>query len=569
MNLQRALLDYDVALLTAIAERRGVELKATRRQEMVKELVPALLEPESVREVTQWLTPHQRGALDALIAAGGRLPAARYAREHGTVRRMGPGRLEREKPWRDPQNPAEALHYAGLLFFGFDELEGQIAEFAFIPDDLLPLLPPPQTGGPELSVSTAPPPPIVRDAGRALAEDLTTLLAFVHTESPRLQSDGSLRPQALARLNARLIEPQPESDNGEPKAVGRLGLLTHLLRAMNLTQASERQLHLHRPTARAWLKADPAAQMRSLQKAWRDDPAWNDLWHVPSLRPEPAGGWQNDPLTTRARLLAHLSRCPPESWIDLVGFIDAIKHVDPDFQRPPDAYNTWYIRSTASGEYLMGFEHWDQVEGALIAFLVTGPLHWLGVTALGFEREGQPATAFRLTPGGAAFLGLSDSPPETSALPPMRMSADLTVRAIAGGDLYDRFQLARIAEWQSSGDLFVYRVTQTSLVRALNQGIRLDQILTFLRRVSGDQLPAHAAETLQHWAGQHRPIRLTRAAVLEVHTPALMRELRTHPAIGPLLGEPLSPTRALVAERHWKELHALLQEAGYLPSPLR
>jgi hypothetical protein len=566
MNLQRALLDYDAVLLTAIAGRRGIELETTRPQEMVEALAPALLAPESVQEVTAWLTPRQRAALDALVVAGGRLPAARYAREHGTVRRMGPGRLDREKPWRDPQNPAEALYYAGLVFFGFDELDDEIAEFAFIPDSLLPLLPPAQIDAPELAVTAAPPPQNVRDAGRAFAEDLTTLLAFVQTESPRVQDDGSLRPQDLARLNARLIEPQLTSDAGKPEASGRLGLLTHLARSIKLTQTSERELRLHRPTAREWLKADPPCQMLALQEAWRDDPAWNDLWHVPSLRPERTGGWQNDPPATRARLLAHLSRCSPESWIDLAAFIDAVKRVDPDFQRPPDAYNTWYIRSAASGEYLTGFEHWDQVEGALVTFLVTGPLHWLGVTALGFEGEDEPATAFRLTPGGAAFLGLIDAPPQTSPLPPMSAGADLTVRVLAGGSLFDRFQLARVAEWQSSGDLFVYRVTQASLARALNQGIRSDQIAAFLRRVTGDQLPAQAAETLRRWAGQHRPVRLTRAVLLEVPTAALMRQLRAHPDIGPLLGEPLSPTRALVDERHWKELCAWLQEAGYLPS---
>ena len=26
----------------------------------------------------------------------------------------------------------------------------------------------------------------------------------------------------------------------------------------------------------------------------------------------------------------------------------------------------------------MGYQHWDQVEGALLRFLVSGPLYWLG-----------------------------------------------------------------------------------------------------------------------------------------------------------------------------------------------
>jgi hypothetical protein len=361
------------------------------------------------------------------------------------------------------------------------------------------------------------------------------------------------------------MSPQPLKDIRHEGETGRLALLLHLARRLRLVGLSGKQLRLHRPPTREWLQADPSHQMLTLQKAWRDDSDWNDLWHVPSLRPERTG-WRNDPLATRACFLEHVARCPPGDWIDLESFIAAIKRSDPDFQRPPDAYNSWYIRDAASGEYLMGYEHWDRVEGALINYLIDGPLHWLGVTALGFEGREEVPIAFRLTPAGAFFLGLSDQAPKAPELPPVAVDADLTVRALAGGNLYDRFQLARIAEWQASGEVFVYRITRASLSRALSQGIRVDQVVAFLRRVTNDRLPPKAIETLRRWAGRYGEVRLTRTVVLETKTAAIMRDLRTHPAIGPLLGEPLSPTRALVPERNWRQILVHLQEAGYLPT---
>ncbi len=564
MKLDRALLDYDPLLLTAIAERWGVELTTTRQRDMIDQLAPALLDPPLVQEIVAWLPPEQRAALDALLAAGGRLLAARFCRDHGAVRRMGPGRLEREKPWRDPQSQAEALYYAGLLFFGFDEIEGQIAEIVFLPDDLLPLLPPVDADAGDFTIATVSPPRVVQDAGRAFAEDLSTLLAWIETDAPRAQPDGALHAETLQRANARLIVPQDLSDLHHEQGAGRLALLLHLARQLGLMGLSGGQLRLRRPATREWLQADPAAQMRSLQEAWRDAADWNDLWHVPSLRPERTG-WRNDPLATRARLLTRLACCPLGEWIDLPGFIAAIKQTDPDFQRPPEAYHTWYICDAASDEYLMGYENWERVEGALIAYLVTGPLHWLGATALGLEGRETTPIAFRLTPGGAFFLGLTDQAPEAPELPPMTLDADLTVRALAGGNLFDRFQLARIAEWQASGQVFVYRLSQASLAQALSQGIRLEQVLAFLKRVTGDRLPPQASQTLHAWSGRYGQVRLTRAALLETETPALMRELRAHLAIGPLLGEALTPQRALVAERNWHKLLALLQQAGYLP----
>jgi len=565
MNLHHALLDYDSVLLAAIAECRGVELTPSRQRDAVEQLAKALLDPGSVQEAITWLSSGQRMAIDALLAAGGRLPAARFSRDHGAVRRMGPGRLEREKPWRDPQSPAEALYFAGLVFFGFDEAEGQIIEIAFIPDDLLSLLPRAKASAKDLPVETVSAPQIARDTGRAIAEDLTTLLAWVEVESPRCQQDWSLHPRSLARINERLMSPRDLGGIHHERESGRLGLLLHLARRLQLLILSEGRLGLHRPATREWLRADPASQMLTLQEAWRDDPEWNDLENVPSLRLERAG-WGNAPQATRIRLLEHLARCPAEKWIGLRSFIAAIKQADPDFQRLPDAYATWYIRDAVSDEYLMDFEHWDRVEGALIAYLISGPLYWLGVTALGFEASEATPTAFRFTPGGAFFLGLTDSPPATPALPPMAVGADLTVRALAGGNLFDRFQMARIAEWQESGEVFVYRITRASMGQALGQGIRLDQVLTFLKRVSGDPLPSTAVAMLRRWAGHPGGVRLIRVAVLETKTAAVMQELRAHSDIGPLLGEPLAPTRTLVAEQNWGKVMALLQQFGYLPA---
>ena len=565
MKLHRALLDYEPILLAGIAECRGIELKANHQGDTVEQVATALLDPESVQEAITWLSPGQRRALDALLVASGQLPAARFSRDHGAVRRMGPGRLEREKPWRDPQSPAEALFYAGLIFFGFDEIEGQIIEVVFVPDDLLPLLPTVEAGSEDLSISIVSSPQVVRDVGRALAEDLTTLLAWVETEVPRLQHDGTLYPRDLTRLDERLTAPQDPSHIRHEREAGRLSLLLHLARRLELMAPSEGRLRLRRPPTKEWLRADLPSQMLTLQQAWRDAPEWSDIGHVPSLRLE-RSGWGSDALSTRLRLLKHLARCPTDRWIALVSFIAAIKQADPDFLRPSDAHATWYIRDAVSDEYLTGFENWEQVEGALIACLISGPLHWLGVTALGSESLEETPTAFHLTPGGALFLGLTDQAPASPVPPPMSVDADLTVRAVAGSNLYDRFQLARIAEWQASGEVFVYQITRASLSRALGQGIRLDQVLTFLRRVTGNRLPPRAAQTLRSWAGQHGQVRLTRTAVLETETAAVMQKLCAHPAIGPLLSEPLSPTRILVAEQNWRQVSALLQQLGYLPT---
>ena len=82
-------------------------------------------------------------------------------------------------------------------------------------------------------------------------------------------------------------------------------------------------------------------------------------------------------------MIERLRRLPPGEWRGLDALTAMIKREDPDFQRPEGNYTDWYLRETETGNFLTGFESWDRVDGALIRFIVTGPLYWLGAAALG------------------------------------------------------------------------------------------------------------------------------------------------------------------------------------------
>ena len=147
-------------------------------------------------------------------------------------------------------------------------------------------------------------------------------------------------------------------------------------------------LALDADRVRGWLQATPAGRLAGLQAAWRDDPDWNDLWHVPTLRPQPTGGWKNDPLLARRKVLGFLAGCRPGAWYRLDDFVAAVKAADPDFQRPDGDYTTWYLHDPR-GQSLMGFEHWDEVEGALLRLTFTplvyrGQVHGFGGLSFGF-----------------------------------------------------------------------------------------------------------------------------------------------------------------------------------------
>jgi hypothetical protein len=165
----------------------------------------------------------------------------------------------------------------------------------------------------------------------------------------------------------------------------------------------------------------------------------------------------------------------PETWLSLQGFVAALKRIEPDFQRPNGDYESWYIYDS-QGNSLMGFANWDRVEGALIGYLLTHLLPLLGVVELGFPTETSEPASFRITPPGQDFLAgrapvvLSEKKP-----PLLRVDANFYAYVPARASLYDRFQLARFAQLdQREKDRAVYRISQSSINRALQNGVLAD-----------------------------------------------------------------------------------------------
>ncbi len=553
-NLRQTLLDWDLALLEVIAQRWGLSLESLEKGDVIDRLESELLRPEAVEATLADLSQQERVALDALLAAGGRMPAESFARHHGPIRPIGPGRLRREDPWREPAGGAEGLWYRGLIAFGFD-LQAPEAKIVYIPSDLLPLLPMPQKEAPHFVVASAPLPERQRRDGAAFRQDMCTFLVYLYGEAVRPGPKGTLPPRHRKRLLEALLERDRD----------RLALIEHLAQRLRLVGEGDRQLRLNSSQARAWLRASPTQQLTSLQQSWRDSPDWNELWRVPTLKCQRTG-WKNDPLATRQRFLDWLAHCPGGEWLSIESLIQTLRSADPDFQRPDGDYDSWYIRDRATGEYLTGFEFWDGVEGSLIRDLLARPLLWLGIVMLGMD--GQEPTAFRITSQGGAFLADED-PSASEPAAPLVVAPDLTIQIPLEGNLYDRFQVARFAEQmpvQVGQELppFTYRITPESLARSREQQIALSQIVALLERATDGRLPRNVPMLLADWERKTGKIALRRVVILETADELTMQELQHLPQTCGYLQEILGPRAALVAEGDCPRLLQGLKELGYL-----
>ena len=547
-GLKQSLLEHHLIVLRILGEWLELELIGMDKSGCADALTNVLKHVDLQQE-SKYLQPEEAEAIHVLAASGGRLPVSTFGRDFGVVRQMGPGRLEREEPWFNPDSPAEALWYRGFLFSGFDETEDGLVEYYYIPDELLAKLDPasvtdvqilkedsaepePTHAQPVETITPAEFTPSVDDA----VDDLTTLLAIAQRGNLQAHDLNSVQPYLIDRHAARLT------------------LLFKLAEELNMLRQTEGRL---RPTRHAvtWLQESRENQLRSLATAWQRT-VWNALRQMPDIACE-GNNWQNDPIRVRITLRSNI---PSDgSWIRISDLIAVIKANEPDFQRPDGNYNTWYIRDIATNQYLNGFESWDAVEGRLLSYVIHQPLHWLGLVDYA-------ENAVRWTERGVAWLeDRRLQADETDS--PFIVQPDASVFVPRQASRYQRFQLARIAvplPYEEERP-YMFAITPASLALAQRQGIQPQRVLTFLQNASaGAALPAGTKRSIERWGERGTEGKIMPLMVLKVSDAKVIETLRRNPKTRDLLGESLGELAAVVRSEDWQTLQQITAQLGLL-----
>ena len=562
-DLHRCLYECSPELLRVIGDAWHVSLAKGEPREMALRLAEAMLAPNALGGVLEGLSSQAQDALASLILEGGSLPSQRLSLRYGGVRRFGPARMEREEPWLNPENAPEELYYAGILHRAYGTIGEHYGEVFLIPQQLLERVVE-LRGLPRSDIQEVDTPALVNSNGLALIEDLLAIL--VHTRQHRVpmpDSPPGSEPLSSAPpyldLGSRLLG----DSHGE-----RLALAWRILWRLRLVRASQ-GIVLPSLRAREWLRLSDSKRLRSAYHAWRDDPQWEELRLLPSLQHE-AAGCESDPVAARRNLLEAIEKTSRDGWMSLDSLIRALKRSRPDYLRPNGDFQTWYIRDSDTGEYLTGFESWDRIEGALARRIIVGPLTWLGIVDTGQPKEDEEPDAVRITERGWNLLTgerVSSPPdgPKVERVPLASVGDDLVVTISLVDSAYERYQLERLAEWESQETEAIYRITPESVWRSQNAGIKIEQILSFLKRTTEDSLSPAVVRTLLAWRGRFGRASIRRTVLLQTLDDDTMVQIRRQPRLRALLAEELSPTRFSVKEEDVEELIERLKSIGIWP----
>jgi hypothetical protein len=524
-DLAHSLQGHDLGHIRIAAELWGIELRARDVDAAIREFAVGAQDPALATEVLEALSPEAQDALTALEQAGGRIPWASFSRQFGEIREMGAAKRDRDKPYLEPASPAEELYYRGLLGQAFFETGGVAQEFAYVPDDLLPLIHHEQledTGSEE------------RILGRP-----ATAPEYAH---PLLATDHMLddmTTQLASRRIGQAVAPDP--------------VLEAMTEATGLIEGEA----LQAAAVKSFLEASRRDALGRVIKAWRASGTFNELRLLPALVFE--GSWSNRPLAARTILLRLLDRLPKQAWWNLQSFVEGIKEHYPDFQRPAGDYDSWFIKDAAEDRYLRGFEAWDRVDGALVRFFIVEVLHRLGLADLAQGREEASPTSFRmLGPDGLDARMARKEDQKLKLTAQGRITAPrLVPRAV-------RYQVSRFCEWDEQGPAaYQYRISARALQRAASQGLNTDQLIQLLAKHGDAGIPSAVAKALRRWQTVGTEARTETETVLRVTRPDIIQQLRQSKAAR-FLGEPLGPTSVIIKRGAQAKVVAALTELGVL-----
>ena len=520
-----------------VASIWGVDLPQPDVYTALPALVNHILDKSLVHELVEALPTESQTALEALYENQGRLPWHVFVRRFGDVRVMGAGRRDRERPDINPVSPAERLWYRGLMGKAFFNIPPEPQEYAYIPDDLLEIIQPPHhlidnsMGRPASPLESA----VIYPVSDRILDDACSLLAAVRTGVALPENETASWPVSVPVLTALLQA---------------AGLLDHKKAPMA-------------EAIRAFLEAARPAALGQLAKAWLSSSTFNDLRWLHGLKFE--GNWQNDPILARQSILSLLKELPDSTWWHLPGFISAVRSTHPDYQRPAGDYDSWFIFQENTQSYLRGFSSWDDVDGALIRFLINGPLHWLGLLDLAAPSGNDEPAAFRRSPWFEALVSGSPPPYNKTETLVWQVKLDGHILISQNSPRAIRYQLARFAQFENRTQInYEYCLTPRSLEQARSQKLKASHLISLMRKFPTTR-PIHPGviNALERWEQLGVQTKMEKGLLLRVNAPELIALLKQNSRTSRYLGELLNPTTVLVKPAGRQIILETLMESGY------
>ncbi len=535
-TLIETFIDYEPDLLEMIAEGWGIDQDLDAGKNLARQVSERLQDEPLIYEILQALPRPAYSALLRLARSRGRLPVGQFEREFGSLREMGAARRAKIRPDRNPASVSEGLYYKGLVARAFLREGGEPQDCYYLPEEFQHYLER-EIGRLEISSMPALPtyaPAVKQTPDDAILEHACTLLAALRSGIP---------PEQVVFENPTIPAPFLSGLLNEAGLLGKD------------SQPEPEQVG-------AFLEAPRAASFATLVRAWQSSANIDELDWLSGVEVE--GKLKRNPQAARSKILAMLKPISTEHWLDVDEFVAWVKISQPDFLRSGGEYDTWIVRDRSTSQYLKGYEHWDQVEGALLRALLQGPFFWMGLVELGSKPHSKKNNLFHPSAWAADLLNGREAAINRPEITTFTVNKDGSLLVERGFLLGARYQIARFCEWQAPRKgSYCYRISHASLKNALAQGLQVHQLAALINKYGRKPIPPNIPAALERWKQNELEAVFERPVLLRVRTAAILDQVMASRAKGLILTR-LNETAAVVKPNTANQLKEILLELGIL-----
>lgn len=168
---------------------------------------------------------------------------------------------------------------------------------------------------------------------------------------------------------------------------------------------------------------------------------------------------------------------------------------------------------------------------------------------------------YRLSPRGRQML----EPAADDGFQQFYLTPSFEIMAPAGLAPILLFRIGELADLIGCDRANTYKVTETSIERALKRGWRRDDVLQFLRDNSQIGLPDNVEATLKGWIGHRGDVEFHELTMLTVHR-SQIRRLEGHKKIKPYILHRFAPGMYAIDKNRLPEVIDVLEECGFSPA---
>ncbi|GHO93078.1 hypothetical protein KSF_031260 [Reticulibacter mediterranei] len=265
-----------------------------------------------------------------------------------------------------------------------------------------------------------------------------------------------------------------------------------------------------------WQGMDVVQQTCYLIGLWCTLRAWPDLAGV-NFDPWDFYGWNH--VMGRDKLLECLRAYTPERWYSISSLLDEL------WQQYPFAIRPKSVQTYNQKKNEALHKNWLTCEGEIYTGMLSSTLHELGLISIGYFNEkdtkrSHNPDAFQITAFGANIFSLIQKP-TTSYVPSENNHRTLIVQPnfellLLEPDFPTLYKILPFAQVQQIDVASRLTLTRASVQRAIDRGIKINDILATLEENSQKELPQNVVYTLKDWVKDYKEVLISQVYLLEV-----------------------------------------------------